>query len=98
MTKHLLAGVAALGLLTSVALAQGTPGSGTSTTTVTSTPNGGSSMSTTKRGTGWNGNEVTNKDTYKQRVTASSETHSTTETDSSSGGTTTQSTTTSKPQ
>ncbi len=99
MTKHLLAGVAAVILMSGVASAQGTPGSGTSTTTVTSTPpSGGSSTSTTKQGTGWNGNEVTKKDTYKQGVAGSSETHSKSETDPSGGGTTTQSTTTSKPQ
>jgi hypothetical protein len=83
--RHLLAGAAGFGLLTGVALAQGTPGSGSSSTTVTSGPNG-SSTTTTKQGTGWNGNAVTKKDTYKQGVAGSSETHSKTETDPSSGG------------
>ena len=98
MTKHLLAGVAALGLMAGVALAQGTPGSGSSTTTVTSSPNGGSSTSTTQQGVGWNGNQVNKKDTYKQGSAGSSETHSKTEMDPNSGGSTTSSTTTSKPQ
>ena len=70
MIKHLLAGVAALGLMTGVALAQGAPGSGSSTTTVTSSPNGGSSTSTTRQGTGWNGNQVTKKDTPTKAVPA----------------------------
>ena len=95
--KHLLAGVAAFGLLTGVALAQGTPGSGSSTTSVTSGPNG-SSTTTTNQGTGWNGNAVTKQDTYKEGVTGSSETHSKTETDPASGGTTTSKTTTKQPE
>lgn len=97
MTKYLLTGVAALSLISGVALAQGTPGSGTSTTTVTSSPNGGSSTSTTKQGTGWNGNQVIKKNMYNQGPTGSSETYSKTETNPSSGGSTTNSTTT-KPQ
>ena len=96
MTKHILAGVAALGLMTGVALAQGAPGSGSSTTTVTSSPNG-SSTSTTKQGTGWNGNAVTKQDSYKEGAAGISETHSKTETDPASGGTTTSKTTTTKP-
>jgi len=93
MMKQLLTGVAALGLMTGVALAQGAPGTGSSTTTVTSGPNG-SATTTTKQGTGWNGNGVTKKDTYKEGVTGSEETHSKTETDPASGGTTTSTTTT----
>jgi hypothetical protein len=65
---------------------------------VTSSPNGGSSTSTTKQGTGWNGDAVTKKDSYKQGVTGSSETHSKTETDPTGAGTTTQSTTTTTPR
>ncbi len=95
--RHLLAGVAALGLLTGVALAQGTPGTGSSTTTVTSGPNG-SRTTTTKQGTGWNGNAVTKQDTYKEGVAGSSETHSKTETNPATGGTTTSKTTTTKPE
>lgn len=94
--KHLLAGVAALGLLTGVAMAQGVPGSGSSTTTETSGPNG-SNTTTTKQGTGWNGNAVSKQDTYKEGATGSSETHSKTEADPASGGTTTSRTTTTRP-
>jgi hypothetical protein len=94
--KHLLAGAAALALLSGVALAQGVPGSGSSTTSVTSGPSG-SSTTTTKQGTGWNGNAVTKQDTYKEGGAGSSETHSKTETDPASGGTTTSKTTTTKP-
>lgn len=97
MTKHLLAGVTAFALLTGVALAQGVPGTGSSTTTVTGGPNG-SSTTTTKQGTGWNGNSVTKQDTYKQGAAGSSETYSKTETNPSSGGTTTSTTTTKKPE
>ncbi len=97
MIRHLLTGVAALGLMTGVALAQqGVPGSGSSTTTVTSGPNG-SSTTSTKQGTGWNGNAVTKQDTYKEGAAGSSETHSKTEADPASGGTTTSKTTTTKP-
>jgi hypothetical protein len=97
MPKHLLAGVAAFGLLTGMALAQGAPGSGSSTTTVTSGPNG-SNTTTTKQGTGWNGNAVTKQDTYKEGVAGSSETHSKTETDPANEGTTTSKTTTTTPR
>lgn len=95
--KRLLAGMAAFALLTGVALAQGAPGSGSSTTSVTSGPNG-SSTTTTKQGTGWNGNAVTKQDSYKEGAMGSSETHSKTEADPASGGTTTSKTTTTKPQ
>ena len=95
--KHLLTGVAALALLTGVAMAQGVPGSGSSTTTETSGPNG-SSTTTTQQRTDWNGNPVTKQDTYKEGISGSSETHSKTETDPSSGGTITSKTTTSKPE
>jgi hypothetical protein len=95
--KHLLIGAAALALLSSVALAQGTPGSGSSTTSVTSGPNG-SSTTTRKQGTGWNGNAVTKQDTYKEGATGSSDSHSKTETDPVSGGTTTTKTTTKQPE
>ena len=40
--RHRLAVMAAFALMTGVAVAQGTPGSGSSTTTVTSGPNGSS--------------------------------------------------------
>jgi len=116
MTKHLLAGVAAVVLMSGVASAQTYPpapppatpipeippaasGLSTSTTTtVAPSPDGGYRSSTTQTGVDEYGNPVTKKDTYKQDVTGSSETHSKSETDPASGGTTTQSTTTSKPQ
>lgn len=66
LIKHLLAGVAAFGLLIGVALAQGAPGSGSSTTTESAGPNG-SSTTTSKQGTGWNGNSVTNQDNLQAR-------------------------------
>jgi hypothetical protein len=94
--RHLLAAMAAFALMTGVALAQGAPGSGSSTTTATSGPNG-SSTTTTKQGTGWNGNAVSKQDAYKQGAAGSSETHSKTETDPASGGTTTSKTTTTRP-
>jgi hypothetical protein len=95
MVKHLLAGVAAVGLMTGVALAQGSPGKDSSTTTETSGP-GGSTTSTTKQGTDWKGNSVTKQDTYKEGASGSSETHSKSETDPVSGNTTTSKTTTKK--
>jgi hypothetical protein len=95
MSKHLIAAVATLGLMTGVAMAQGVPGSGSSTTTVTSGPTG-SSTSTTTQATGWNGNAVTRHDTYKEGMGGSSESHSKTVTDPASGGTTTSKTTTTR--
>ena len=83
--------------MTGVALAQGAPGIGSSTTTETASPSG-SSTTTTKQGTGWNGNAVNKQDTYKEGVTGSSETHSKTETNPANGGTTTSKTTTTNPQ
>jgi hypothetical protein len=97
MTKQLLAGVAAVVFMSGVAFAQSVPGSSTSTTTVTPTPEG-SQSSTTKQGVEPNGNDVTKKDIYKQGAAGSSETHKKTETDPSGGGTTTNSTTITKPQ
>jgi hypothetical protein len=126
MTKHLLAGVAAVVLMSGVASAQtyppappptpgvpiapppGTPipeipppasGLSTSTTTtVAPTPDRGYRASTTQTGVDEYGNPVTKKDTYREGVTGSSETHSTTVTDPTGAGTTSQSTTTRQPQ
>jgi len=108
MTKHLLAGVAAVILMSGVASAQSylpappvpyppptlpyppppvpvapqsaVPESGTSTTTVNPTPDGGYRASTTKKSLDPNGNEVTRKDVYRKGVAGSSETHAKTET------------------
>jgi hypothetical protein len=95
MIKHLLVGVAAIGLMTGVALAQGGPGKNSSTTTETSGP-GGSTTTTTKQGTDWKGNSVTKQDAYKEGAAGSSETHSKSLTDPVSGSTTTSKTTTTK--
>lgn len=93
MIKRLLLGVAAAGLITGVALAQGVSGKDSSTTTETSGP-GGSLTTTTKQGTDWKGNSVTKQDTYKEGTAGSSETHSKSATDPVTGGTTTSKTTT----
>ena len=62
MTKKLLAGVAVVVFMSGAAFAQTVPGSSTSTTTVSPTPEGYHS-STTKQGVELNGNDVTKKDT-----------------------------------
>jgi hypothetical protein len=108
MTKHLLAGVAAFGLLSGVASAQtyppapppipappsvGIPGSTTTTTTVA--PTTGHTTTVTK-GVDANGNEITKKDTYREGVAGSTESHTITATDSDGGTTTTRSMTTTK--
>ena len=108
MTKHLLAGVAAFGLLSGVASAQtyppappsiparpsvGIPGSTTTTTTVA--PTTGHTTTVTK-GVDANGNEITKKDTYREGVAGSTESHTITATDPDGGTTTTRSMTTTK--
>jgi hypothetical protein len=119
MTKHLLASVAAVVLMSGVASAQiyppapppqpyppapppigvapPAPVTGSSTTTVAPTPDGGYRASTTKKGVDASGNEVTKKDVYQEGVEGSSETHTKIETDPL-GGTTTRSTTTTAPR
>jgi hypothetical protein len=105
MTKHLLAGVAAFGLLSGVASAQtypptpppppsvGIPGSTTTTTMVA--PNTGHTTTVTK-GVDAKGNEITKNDTYREGVAGSTESHTITATDPDGGTTTTRSTTTTK--
>ena len=108
MTNHLLAGVAAFGLLSGVASAQtypptpppipappsvGIPGSTTTTTTVA--PTTGHTTTVTK-GVDANGNEITKKDTYREGVAGSAESHTITATDPDGGTATTRSTTTTK--
>jgi hypothetical protein len=130
MTKHLLAGIAAVVLMSGVAFAEnyppapppsmplapppavaspsdnnpppvsappsvGVPGSTTTTTTVA--PTTGHTTTITK-GVDANGNEITKKDSYKEGVSGSSESHTTTATDPDSGTTTTRSTTTTTPR
>jgi hypothetical protein len=94
MIKQLLAGVAAAGLMSGMALAQtyiptspppdappavGVPGSTTTTTTVSPTTD---HTTTITKGVDANGNEITKKDTYREGVAGSSESHTTTMTDS----------------
>jgi hypothetical protein len=112
MTKNLLAGVAAVVLMSGIASAQtyppapGTPtleitppaGAPSTTTTVAPTPDGGYRASTTKQGVDEYGNPVTRKDIYKEGISGSTETHSTTVTDPTGAGTTTHSTTTTMPR
>ena len=118
MNKHLLAAVAAIGLMSGVASAQtyppapppppGTtvmpvippapvPGPGvTTTTTVAPTPGGDHRDVTIHKEVDENGNTVTKKDTYREGVAGSTETHTKTQTDPDGGTTTTRSKTTTK--
>lgn len=112
MTKHLLAGGAAYLLMSGVALAQTyppspppvvapvpAPGSSTSTTTtIAPSPDGGYRASTLTKGVDVNGNEVTKKNTYREGIEGSAETHTKTETSPYGGTTTTRSTTKTSPQ
>lgn len=109
MTKHLLAGVAAIVLMSGVASAQTYPPSPppipvapapatSTTTTVAPGPEGGYRASTTRHGVDMYGNAVTKKDTYKEGLSGSSETHTKTKTDPFGGSTTTRSTTTDNPR
>jgi hypothetical protein len=108
MIKQLVAGVAVVGLMSGMAIAQtyiptspppstppavGVPGSTTTTTTVSPTTD-----HTTKitKGVDANGNEITKKDTYREGIAGSSETHTTTMTDPDGGTTTTRSKSTTK--
>lgn len=103
MTKHLLAGVAAAVLMSGVGFAQtyppaapptpvppsvGIPGSTTRTTTVSPTTD---HTTTVTKGVDANGNEITKKDTYREGVAGSTESHTTTATDPDGGTTTTRS-------
>jgi hypothetical protein len=75
------------------------PGSSTSTTTtVAPAPDGDYRSSTIKKGMDATGNEVTKKDTYREGVAGSTETHTKTETNPLGGTTTTRSTTTTTPR
>jgi hypothetical protein len=118
MTKYLLAGMAAVVLMSGVASAQtyppapppppgitvapvapvapappavGIPGS----TTTTVAPTTGHTTTITK-GVDANGNEITKKDTYREGITGSTESHTKTLTDPDRGTTTTRSKTTTK--
>jgi hypothetical protein len=108
MIKQLLTGVAAAGLMSGVAFAQsyppasapipappsvGVPGSTTTTTTVSPTAD-----HTTKitKGVDASGNEIEKKDSYREGMAGSSESHTTTVTSPDGGTTTTRSKTTTK--
>jgi len=103
MIKQLLAGLAVVGLMSGVAFAQtyipvspppsaspavGVPGSTTTTTTVSPTTDHTTRIT---KGVDANGNEITKKDTYREGIAGSSETHTTTMTDPDGGTTTTRS-------
>ena len=105
MIKHLLAGAAAFGWLSSAAFAQtytpvspppaavappsvGIPGS--TTTTTTTSPTNDHTTKITK-GVDANGNEIEKKDSHREGITGSSESHKTTVTDPNGGTTTTRS-------
>jgi hypothetical protein len=116
MTKHLLAGVAAVGLMSGVAFAQvyppapppppGTvvvpapppppiPGSSTTTmTTVAPSPDEDHREVTIHKEEDRKGNTVIEKDTHREGIAGTSETHTKTETDRDGGTTTTRETTT----
>lgn len=105
MIRRLLAGLAAVGMMSGAALAQTyTPTSpppatvappsvgipGATTTTTTTSPTTDRTTTVT-RGVDANGNEITKKDTYREGVAGSSESRKTTVTDPDGGTTTTRS-------
>jgi hypothetical protein len=115
MTNHLLAGVAAVGLMSGAAFAQvyppappppGTvvipappppliPGSSTTTTTtVVPSPDGDHREVTIHKEEDKKGNTVIEKDTHREGIAGSTDTHTKTETDRDGGTTTTRETTT----
>jgi len=128
MTKHLLAGVAAIVLISGVAYAEqyppapppsmplappsavtspgainpppvsarpsvGVPGSTTKTTTTSPTTD---HTTTITKGVDANGNEIEQKDSHREGIAGSSESHKTTVTDPDGGTTTTRSKSTTK--
>jgi hypothetical protein len=108
MIKHLVAGLAAVGLMSGVAFAQtyiptsppvtappgvGVPGSTTTTTTTSPTTD---HTSTVTKGVDANGNEITKEDAHREGIAGSTESHKTTVTDPDGGTTTTRSKTTTK--
>src|SRR5947209_765596 len=72
------------------------PGSTVTTTTVAPSPGGDHREVTIHKGVDENGNAVTKKDTYREGIAGSTETHTKTETDPEGGTTTTRSKTTTK--
>ncbi len=110
MTKHLLAGMAAFGLLSGAAVAQSyvptspppaavaPPSVGVpgSTTTTTRVSPTNDHATTIIKGVDANGNEITKKDSYREGAGGSTEMHTKTFTDPDGGTTTTRSKTTTK--
>jgi hypothetical protein len=112
MIKHLLAGVAAVGLMSGVAFAQAYPpapppppgalvipppipgASTTTTTTVAPSPDGDHREVTIHKEEDKKGNITIEKDTHREGIAGSTETHTKTETDRDGGTTTTRETTT----
>src|SRR5947209_18848759 len=100
MTNHLLAGVAALELMSGAAFAQtyiptsppaaavGVPGSTTTTTPTSPTTD---HRTTITKGVDANGNEIAKEDTYREGIAGSTESHKTTVTDPDGSTTTTRS-------
>jgi hypothetical protein len=113
MTKHLLAGVTAVVLLSGIASAQTypppttppeipapsmrVPAPSTSTTRIAPSPYGGYQATTTQYGVDQYGNPVTHRDIYREGSEGSSESRETFTIDPRAGGTTFQSTTTHNP-
>jgi hypothetical protein len=110
MIKHLLAGLAAVGMMSGAAFAQtyipvspppaavappsvGVPGSTTKTTTTSPTTD---RTTTITKGVDANGNQIEQKDSHREGIAGSSESHSTTVTDPDGGTTTTRSKSTTK--
>ena len=118
MTKHLLAGVVAVGLMSGVAFAQTYPpapppppgtlvipapppppvpgASTTTTTTVAPSPDGDHGEVTIHKEVDEHGNKVIEKETHREGIAGSTETHEKTEIDRDGGTTTTRSKTTTK--
>jgi hypothetical protein len=110
MTKRLLAGAAAIVMMSGVAFAQTyppapppmpvaptapvPPDASTSTTTTVAPGPEGYRATTVKKGVDINGNEVMEKNIYKNGISGSTETHTKTKMDPYGGDTTTRSTTT----
>jgi hypothetical protein len=74
------------------------PDTSTTTTTVAPNPAGDYRQSTVTKGVDENGNEVTKKETVREGIAGSSETHTTVKTDPDAGTVTKRTTTTTSPQ
>jgi hypothetical protein len=103
MSKHLLAGVAAVDVISGVASAQiyapappppPVPGASTTTTTISPSPDGDHRETTIHKEVDRKGNTVIEKDVQHEGIAGSTETHTKTETDRDGGTTITRETTT----